>query len=151
MNVCKTLKPSLWWSKFEEKYSGSKIDQIIFGSNSWVNNSAFDEMVYKDAIIRSLVSPNNYEQMSNRRKGLSYLKNLWNSIKDWSVNYEQKSNQDNLTPKDVEFLEEIHKFQNYKPTSINLNNYEEIRKSSDLSIPHHSEIFLKKPDLSKWK
>ena len=119
-----------YWARFGEKYSGSKIDQIIFKPQSSQNTDWDANYEFENAIIGSLTSLKVDDQIGNRWKGFSYLKKLWHSLKDWGLNFSNKSKWNGMTPQEIEFIEDIHNLQNYKPISINFIHTEETRKFS---------------------
>lgn len=56
-----------------------------------------------------------------------------------------------MTPGEIDFIEDIHKLQNYIPKCINAISSEETHNCRKLTSPEFSAVGVKKPDLSKWK
>ena len=150
-SVTTTNKIQDEWANFGEKYSGSVIDKFIFGKEIPVSFSK--EVEPKNYRIKcdNLVTSNKEYQITNRIKGFVYLKKLWHSLINCKLNFWSESKWADMTPGEVDFIEDIHNLQNYMPASINALSSEEIHNCRKLTSPEFSAIGLKKPDLSKWK
>lgn len=104
--------------KYGETYAGTAIDRAVFGNTG--SSSTFCRQFFdvSDFNLEISTVPDEKTQLENRRRGFLYLKNLCGTLTTTKLNFEAESKWKGMTPGEVEFIEDIHNLQNFKPIMV---------------------------------